>query len=324
MSTASRKDNESTHRLRNTKTTSALLPLALVAGSVGTFMAVCGRTDEPSNAWQPEKMFDCKHLHNVLRISRQLYAGGEPHNDAAFAELAEIGVKTIVSVDGARPDVQAAGKHGLRYIHIPIGYGVMEEDAVLSLSRVGQELQGPVYVHCHHGRHRGPAAAAVVYMASGRRPSSEARRILEVSKTSREYAGLWRSVEQFTPPPDDDTELPELVETAHVESLAAAMAKIDRRFDTLRQCSRNSWRTPTKQPDLVPGQEALALYEGLRESHRQLSGDYDKRFRMWLDDAANDANLLYEALKSDNRAIADRRFDAIQKSCTRCHKAYRN
>jgi hypothetical protein len=31
-------------------------------------------------------------------------------------------VKTIVSVDGGKPDVETARKHGIRYVHLPIGY----------------------------------------------------------------------------------------------------------------------------------------------------------------------------------------------------------
>src|SRR5690606_18255679 len=61
-------------------------------------------------------------IENIHPLTPQLISGGQPKGDAAFSQLAEMGVKTIVSVDGAKPDLELAKKHGLRYVHIPIGY----------------------------------------------------------------------------------------------------------------------------------------------------------------------------------------------------------
>src|SRR5688572_4549306 len=48
------------------------------------------------------------HLHNLVQASPSIYTGGEPEQDAAFVELVKLGVKTVISVDGARPNVEAA------------------------------------------------------------------------------------------------------------------------------------------------------------------------------------------------------------------------
>src|SRR5262245_5214765 len=61
-------------------------------------------------------------LHNVFRVSERVYSGSSPDGDAGFAALEKLGVKTIISVDGAKPDAEAAGRHGLRYVHLPFGY----------------------------------------------------------------------------------------------------------------------------------------------------------------------------------------------------------
>ena len=61
-------------------------------------------------------------IENIHPLTPQLISGGQPKGDVAFSKLAEMGVKTIVSVDGAKPDLELAKKHGLRYVHIPIGY----------------------------------------------------------------------------------------------------------------------------------------------------------------------------------------------------------
>lgn len=278
--------------------------------------------NDSTDRWQPEKIHDSKHLHNVLRVSDRLYSGGEPHGQNAFKELAAMGVKTVVSVDGARPDVDAARKCGLRYIHVPIGYDGMEREGILALVRIGRELRDPVYVHCHHGSHRGPAAAAIVFMAGEEKTPQQARRVLEVAGTSKEYPGLWRDVERFVAPPAD-AKLPELVEVAPVESLAGAMAKIDRYFDNLKLCATEGWRAAKEHPDLVPSQEALGLYEGLRETRRNLSADYDDRFRTWMEEAVSNANQLYGALESRKSSVADQHFQKLRESCKRCHGAYR-
>lgn len=57
---------------------------------------------------------------NLQHVSANVWSGGAPESDEAFASLNELGIRTIVSVDGARPDVAAARRYGLRYVNIPI------------------------------------------------------------------------------------------------------------------------------------------------------------------------------------------------------------
>ncbi len=266
---------------------------------------------------------DYPALHNLLQITDTLYSGGEPHGDEAFASLEKLGIKTIVSVDGAQPDLARAKKYGLRYVHIPIGYDGIDEQAGNSFARLAQEAKTPLYVHCHHGKHRGPAAAAITCMATGDTDAAGALAILEAAGTSQDYVGLWRDVENYQVP-DDSIPLPELVEQATIESLAAAMAKIDRAYDHLKLCSDNQWQRPANHPDLVPHQEALLVWEGLRESARNLSTDHDTRFVTWLSEAEGVANQLKVALKEKENEDATAAFSALKESCSQCHKAYRN
>ena len=86
---------------------------------------------------------DIRGIENVFRLSPRLYSGGDPHGAEAFAALKALGIKTIISVDGATPDVEAARKLGLRYVHLPIGYdGVPREQAVRIVKAV-KTLPGP-------------------------------------------------------------------------------------------------------------------------------------------------------------------------------------
>src|SRR4051812_38582828 len=79
-----------------------------------------GYIDPPSRAaTQPANY---QGLHNVVTYADGLYCGSVPEGKAGFATLAAIGIKTIISVDGATPEVELASKFGLRYVHLPVGY----------------------------------------------------------------------------------------------------------------------------------------------------------------------------------------------------------
>jgi hypothetical protein len=266
---------------------------------------------------------DTPGLHNVLVLPNQIYSGSEPHGEEGFRTLARLGVKVIVSVDGAKPNLELAKKYGIRYVHVPIGYAGVSKEAGLSLARLVRDLDGPFYIHCHHGVHRGPAGAATACIASGKVAPADAVKILELAGTSSDYAGLWRDVKNFTPPKQAE-KLPELVEVAKFESLAAAMATIDRHFDNLKLCQAAGWKTPRDHPDLAPPQEALLLREGLHESGRHLAGKFDARFRQWLGESESLSRQLENALRQNKTADAARHFKALAQSCKQCHAKYRN
>lgn len=271
----------------------------------------------------PGKQVESANLQNVIQVSDTVLSGGEPHNEEAFAELEKRGIKTIVSVDGTRPHVDLAKKHGLQYVHIPIGYDGIKPNAGGALARVAKEKKGPIYVHCHHGKHRGPAAAAVVCMALKQLTAEQALHYLEQAGTSTDYAGLWRDVENYQPP-QPGAELPQLVEVAQVESMAAVMAAVSRHFDLLELCDENNWKAPAKHPDVVSAQEVLQIQEQLRESNRLLGDNYDEQFRTWLGESEAAAKKMGEALKADDKAAVAAHFQALGQSCKQCHAAYRN
>lgn len=283
---------------------------------------------EESSALGPVTSIDATqypHLLNLQRLSERIYVGGEPHEDVAFVELAQLGVTTVVSVDGAKPQVDMARHHGLRYIHIPFGYDGVPEEAGNSLARLVRTVEGPIYIHCHHGKHRGPAAAAIACIAEGSADNQSAVDILKRSGTDSHYAGLWRDVEHYHVPADD-AQLPKLVEVAEVSSLVAAMAQIDRASDHLKMCQAADWQAPAEHPDLAPQQEALLLREGFHEALRQLSEVHrsDSRFVGWLTKAEQRARTLEFALEQRNTLDATDLITGLGNSCQQCHAAYRD
>ncbi|TWT90576.1 hypothetical protein Mal64_09700 [Pseudobythopirellula maris] len=265
-------------------------------------------------------------VEHPVRVGPRLIVGGEPKDDAAFAALAAQGVKTVVSVDGARPQADLAAKHGLRYVHVPIGYDGLPESAQLSLARVAKEIDGSVFVHCHHGKHRGPAAAAIVARCQGLVDVEGAERLLNEAGTSHDYAGLWRDVTAFTPPPEG-AKLPELVAAAEVDSLAAAMAMVDRAWDHLKLCEKSAWSAPAEHPDLVPSREAILIREGLHESVRALEGGdggTDEALIAAMREAEMVAKELEKSLANGNAAVSNRLFATLATQCKECHAGYRN
>ena len=50
-------------------------------------------------------------LRNAFRLSENIYSGSEPNSAEAFGRLEAWGVKTVISVDGKAPDVEAADAH---------------------------------------------------------------------------------------------------------------------------------------------------------------------------------------------------------------------
>src|SRR4051812_33660083 len=65
---------------------------------------------------------EIRGIENAFRLSPRLYSGSQPEGARSFAALRDLGIRTIVTVDGSMPDVETARKFGLRYVHLPVGY----------------------------------------------------------------------------------------------------------------------------------------------------------------------------------------------------------
>jgi protein tyrosine phosphatase (PTP) superfamily phosphohydrolase (DUF442 family) len=178
---------------------------------------------------------EAKYLPNAIQVIDKLISGGLPMGDDGFAELGSLGVKTIISVDGARPDVESAKKYGLRYVHLPHGYDGVPEARGWELAKAIDELSGPIYLHCHHGQHRSPTAAAVACIVKGDLTNAEGKKLLEIAGTDLRYVGLWSSVAVArAKSPSELAELKvEYREIAEVAPLANAMVELDRFFEIL-------------------------------------------------------------------------------------------
>ena len=121
----------------------------LTAVLIGMIATASGSDSPPTN--HVAKPVEIAGVHNAFRVTERIYSGSQPEGDAAFEALKKLGIKTIISVDGSKPDVEAARKFGLKYVHLPIGYDGVATNRLAELTKVTSEVSGPYFVHCHHG-----------------------------------------------------------------------------------------------------------------------------------------------------------------------------
>ena len=238
-------------------------------------------------------------VHNAFRAAEKIYSGSQPEGDEAFAAIAKLGVKTVISVDGSKPDVEAARKHGLKYVHLPYGYDGVPTHRVAELAKVASSGGGPFFVHCHHGKHRGPAAIAVMCLANEDWTTNRAVAWLREAGTSADYPGLYRAAREFRKPtPTELAAVNELLEVAKSSSLVEAMVAIDEHFDALKLSQKAGWKTPPGHADISPAHEATMLWEQFREIAR--TDDTTKRekdYRIKLSEAEQLAEMLRKLLR---------------------------
>jgi len=268
-------------------------------------------------------------LHNSHIVTGKVISGAQPEGDKSFQLLQELGVKTIISVDGAKPDAERAKKYGMRYVHLPITYGGVSEEDGKAIAKAIADMPGPVYVHCHHGRHRSAAAVAVACVYNGMLQPEQAEDVLKTFGTGANYKGLWKDAREAKRV--DDKELAALqiewVEAAKVSDLAEAMIGVDQHNDHLKLIQKAGWRTPPDHPALDPAHEALLLQEHFHEIGR--TEDTKKRpaaYVKTLTDSEQAAIKLREALsaKPIDAKAADSAFKTVAASCTSCHKGFRD
>lgn len=269
-------------------------------------------------------------LHNLVAFGPGLTSGAAPEGDAGFDELREMGVRTIVSVDGAAPDVGRAQARGMRYVHLPIGYDGVSDERGLELARAVRDLPGPVYLHCHHGKHRAPAAAGVVAVSLGRLTAEEAHARLVGAGTAPNYEGLYACVAAATVKTraQIDAASGTFPEVARPDGLVAAMLRIDEAFDHLKLIEKAGWLVPADHPDLVPAAEAGVVAECVRLSVADgatvaaWGGGFAEHGAASLTAArALEAAL---AASTPDRGAATMAMKRLAASCTDCHGVFRD
>lgn len=285
-------------------------------------------TSAPPPVVTPEKL-PVEHLPNALRVTENVISGGLPDGEAGFQELEALGVKTVISVDGMTPEVETARRHGMRYVHLPHGYDEVPTQRGHELAKALRELPGPVYIHCHHGKHRSPAATAVACVEAGLIAQESAETILKTAGTGENYLGLYRSARDAGALDQAylDGLKVEFVEVADIPPLADAMVEMEHTHDHMKQIAAAEWQAPTKLPDLEPAHEALLLKEHFTEMLRMDAvATKPEPFREYLRVSETAAQQLEDALKQSPPDLEAARtaLDAVNTNCTACHRDFRD
>ena len=291
---------------------------------------------------------DFAGIHNVVAFADGFYSGSVPEGDAGFDSLVALGVKTVISVDGAIPEVEKAKARGMRYVHLPIGYDGFDDARKAQLVRAVRDLAKPIYIHCHHGKHRSAGAAGTVGVSLGWITNAEAAARMKVSGTAEGYKGLWACTAKAAPMMSAliDAASADFPEVTKPDSMTAAMVTIDEVFDRLKIVEKNAWVVPKDHPDLAPAADAgkladlyrlldgdahvTALEEEAREDFRALLAAGSERAGALETLLAGGAPKSTGAAESDEAALAAHRkqlsaaMKALGANCKDCHVKYRD
>lgn len=307
------------------------LSMRVVCFALAITCKVTSQAGEPVSAVSfcdsAPKRIEIPGVHNAFHVTDQVWSGSQPEGDKTFAALAKLGIKTIISVDGAKPDVEAARRHGLRYIHLPFGYDGVPANRVAELARAAGHDSSPVYVHCHHGLHRGPTAAAIICQSKANWTTNQAEAWMRDAGTASEYAGLYRSVATFKKPtPEELAAVKDLPEVAKSSSVVEAMVAIDEHFSRLKLSQKANWKTPPNHADITPEHEAMLLWEQLRELDQiNDTASHSVDYRTKLGNAKEAVGSLRQSLMEvGTPAAIDQSFARVGDMCSACHKRFRN
>lgn len=110
---------------------------------------------------------DSVRIYNFAKVNDDYYRGGQPL-DGHYADLAALGVKTVINLiggDDVRDEEKAmVEKHGMTYLHIPMSTRKAPTDEQIATFMSAVDADGAVYVHCVGGRHRTGVMTAIYRM----------------------------------------------------------------------------------------------------------------------------------------------------------------
>lgn len=302
----------------------ALVP-ACKSASTGQGTAVAVTIPQPTLG--ADKPVGLEGLHNVVTYAPDLVCGGVPEGREGLHTLAAMGIKTVISVDGAVPDVALAESLGMHYVHLPIPYSGITAEREKQIAQAVSSMPGPVYLHCHHGKHRSAAALGSALVLAGKLTPEQAMDRMKVSGTAKEYTGLWAAVQNARP--IDASELKadpkSFPSVSKVSGTVATMTEIDNVFDNVKAASKAEWTAPKDHPDLVPQKETKRLAALFAQFAQEPDcAKFGAEFAAKMERSVAASKALDAALLANDLATAKAQYLLIEKGCKECHKAHRD
>jgi protein tyrosine/serine phosphatase len=178
--------DQARRNLRPLKATLLALGWLLPAAVAAKAQSSCG-LDFPHDS-NPTEVSD-EDVCNFHQVDESLFRGGRPR-PSAFPKLVDLGVKTIISLEGSESAGQEKvliddlngtlpPKQRIDFISFPIGPREMEQSGVshegmVRLFEQIRDARRPIFIHCYHGKDRTGAVVAVYRMRRHQKTSEEA------------------------------------------------------------------------------------------------------------------------------------------------------
>ena len=247
------------------------------------------------------------------QLTPDIFVGPRPSQEH-IGELKALGIKKVISVD-ALPPKSSLWAEAIQIRHLPAGYQALPKTLQLRLARELSMDPVKTYIHCHHGKHRAPAAALAALRTLGQLDQAEARAWLD--RCGVGYQSLRKSVQDAQPESTQNIQsaMP-LEEVAATRSLSRLMAEIDQVWDRLK-------KVPSPDdPKLSTQTEDAAHLLDLFRLSSETAGPVDPVYPKQMQEAIRLATALESELQNGEDA-AKLRAD-LRTSCRTCHRAFRN
>jgi protein tyrosine phosphatase (PTP) superfamily phosphohydrolase (DUF442 family) len=270
------------------------------------------------------------HLPNAYRFSSRLISGGPPQGEAGFQALRSLGVKTIISVDGAPPETAPADALNIACVHLPIPYREVPKDRALEIAKALRDLPGPVYLHCSNGTARAPAAAGVVSVMLGEMSPQDACDALKSIGVLPGYSGLYASVLNATKVGKEPLDALNVNFTARapITPLIQSMVAMEKVWSRIEMAQQLEWTIPESRKDLKPEEDMLQLIDCLIDAGKLDEIATDTKKQAILADGEKWAAVLRRTWKKDAQTPhrseeLNAAFKGVLSSCYDCHTQYR-
>ncbi|MBN2580084.1 MAG: tyrosine-protein phosphatase [Pirellulales bacterium] len=131
------------------------LGILAAVGLVSVFIGPQSRGAEaPATRKTWAKALQRPGLPNLHKVNDRLYRGAQPEKEG-YAELAKMGVKTIICLRSDDEDSKHLKDLPIKCVHIPFNaLKPKKSQAVEFLKVVTDKKRQPVFVHCQHGSDR--------------------------------------------------------------------------------------------------------------------------------------------------------------------------
>lgn len=242
----------------------------------------------------------------------EVFIGGQPRG---YEALQQMGFKSVIDVDATPPE--ARSYEAMAIVHLPLRYSGITHEQASELVFALEELARPVYIHCHHGSNRAPAAAAVGLVGTGEWSVAQGIQLMKRAGADPAFYGLFRSVADARVIPSHERS-PRDSGLRKFDSFAVSMAKIDEHVANL---VRDTAGVP---PSPEVAAEAAELVDVLRVAFDGSAHMEEELFHAHASLSIAQAVSLEHALRREQFDQIHDLFTALNATCADCHRQYRD